>query len=151
MGSVYVIYWYLFLNFILKDFYNNFFSIFFLVFFHTIDKKFLLEYCSWRSRLLFIVSNFSVKVFTSFFSSEIFLSFCFLSASISSNFSLINFMHSLISSIYVALLIWASAVEEESSKISFIFFSPIFVNSYIKYQHNVGILSLLQKYLCHLY
>ena len=50
-------------------------------------------------------------------------SFSFLCASISSNFSLMNFMDSLTSSMHLAPLIWASFVEEESSKILFTFFT----------------------------
>ena len=86
-------------------------------------RQFLLEYFSWRSRLLFTVSTFSFKYFTSFLRSQIYRSFYFLSASISSNFSLMNFMDSLTSSMCLAPLIWVSFVEEESSKISFTLFS----------------------------
>ena len=42
-----------------------------------IRKHFFLEYCSWRSRLHSIVSTFAFKVFTSFFSFEICISFPF--------------------------------------------------------------------------
>ena len=115
-----------------------------------IRRQFLLEYCSWQSRPLSIVSTFSFQYFTSFFRSEICRSFSFLSASISLNFSLMNFMDPLNSSMCIAPLIWASFVEKESSKISFTFFLN-FAISYTKSQHSVGILFLLQKYLCHLY
>ena len=88
-----------------------------------IRRQFLLEYCSWQSRPLFIVSTFSFQYFTSFFRSKICRSFSFLSASISLNFSLMNFMDSLNSSTCLAPLIWVSFVEKESSKMSFTFFS----------------------------
>ena len=120
-----------------KDLYNNFVSIFFLVFFQT--RQFLLEYCSLQSRFLSIVSTFSFKIFASFFTSKILLPFSFLSASISSNFSLLNFFNSLNPSMCLLPSISASFAEEESSQIYFTFF-PQILQVVIKYQHNVGIL-----------
>ena len=147
MGSIYVIDWYFFFHFVYKDFYNNFVSIFFLIFFHTMDKKTV------SSRILFIKIRTPThcfyllrKVFTCF-TSKICFFFSFLSGSIS---SLMKFMDSLTSSMCLAPLIWASFIEEESSKILFAFFSK-FCKQLLKYQHKVGILYLLRKYLCRIY
>ena len=106
-----------------------------------IRRQFLLEYFSWRSRLLSIVSTFLFKVFTSFFSSEIYLSFFFLSTFISSNFSLMNVIDSLTSSMYLAPLIWTS-LRRKAQKYR-LPFSPNFASRCIKYRHNVMIVFLL--------
>ena len=86
-----------------------------------IRRQFLLEYFSWRSRLLSIVSTFLFKVFTSFFSSEISffplsIYFYFLKFLINERNRFINFLH-------VPSAFNLNFVEEESSKISVTFFS----------------------------
>ena len=116
VDGIYVIDWYLFFHFFFRDYYNNFVSIL------CIRRQFLLQYCSWWSRLLLLFLSFHLK----FFSFETCLSLFFLSSSIFSGLSgllLINLIDLFTSSMCLAPLIWASFVEVESSKIFFTFFS----------------------------
>ena len=119
-------------------------------FLRWIKRQFLLEYYSWRSTLLSIVSIFSFKDFASFLSSKICHSFSFLSASTSSNFLLMDFMDLLTFSMCLVPLISASFVEKKAQK-SPLPFIRNFASSCIKCKHTLGILFLFQKYMCHLY
>ena len=95
-----------------------------------INKQFLLEYCSWRSKALSALSSLTFKLFIVLFSSAIYCSFSLLCASNFSNFSLINFIASFTSLSCLVPLIWASFVVVESRCISLTFLSKFFRQSY---------------------
>ena len=95
-----------------------------------ISKQFLLECCCWRSKPLSAFSSLTFKLLKVLFSAAISRSFSVLSASNSSNFSLINFIVPFASFSCWVPLIWASFVVVERRCISLFFLSNFFRQSY---------------------
>ena len=108
--------WMVISSIISYNFDNHLICVFVILSFTPCKKRqFLLDHCSWQSKILSTWIKFSLRI-PNLLLILVFFYFCFWSTFYSSIFSFMNLIDSLISSSFLAHLIWESLVEEKVRK-----------------------------------